>query len=449
VSGAVDASGEALADLARSALEIARRNGANESAATITRAREVQLRWRDGRLDQLGDATTRTLALRLFVAGRYSNVSTSDLRPQALDVFIRNAIALTRKLGIDPFRTLPDPRLYDHQAKVDLALFDGGGYERLTVIDRRRWAQGIEAAARAAEGAAAIVSVTARFDDVLTISHQVHSNGFEGSSRQTRFGAGATVCMKDTDGRRPTESSYASVRFLGELPGAAALGSEATRRTAGRLGARKLRSEVLPMVVDGRDAVRLVEALTGALSGRALQQKESFLQGKHGTAIGNARLEFADDPLVTKGLASRIFDGEGLAARPLPIVRAGILEGSYLDTYYARKLGTAPTTGRPSNLAWKLGDKDGAALMADVKEGVLVTGFLGGDSNPLTGDFSLGIAGRRIRSGEMAEPVAEMIVSGNHLDLWRRLAAVGNDPYPYASFRTPTLVFDSVQFAGT
>jgi PmbA protein len=79
---------------------------------------------------------------------------------------------------------------------------------------------------------------------------------------------------------------------------------------------------------------------------------------------------------------------------------------------------------------------------------VLVTGFLGGNSNGTTGDFSLGVKGFRIRGGAISEPVGEMNLSGNHLELWKRLSAVGNDPYPYSSMRTPTLVFDGVQFAG-
>ena len=95
-----------------------------------------------------------------------------------------------------------------------------------------------------------------------------------------------------------------------------------------------------------------------------------------------------------------------------------------------------------------IGDKDQAALLAAMKDGILVTGFLGGNSNGLTGDFSLGVQGFRVRGGKIAEPVGEMNISGNHLEFWKKLTAVGNDPYPYSSMKTPTLVFEGVQFAG-
>jgi len=120
-----------------------------------------------------------------------------------------------------------------------------------------------------------------------------------------------------------------------------------------------------------------------------------------------------------------------------------------VDTYYGRKLGMAPTTARTSNLAWRLGPRSRPELLAALGEGILVTGFLGGNSNGTTGDFSLGVRGVRVRGGQRAEPVGEMNVSGNHLELWKRLAAVGNDPYRYSAMGTPTLVFDGVQFAGT
>jgi PmbA protein len=94
------------------------------------------------------------------------------------------------------------------------------------------------------------------------------------------------------------------------------------------------------------------------------------------------------------------------------------------------------------------GTKNLDGLLGDVKEGILVTSFLGGNSNSTTGDFSLGIQGFRIRAGKRAEPIAEMNIAGNHKEFWKKLTMVGSDPYLYSSMRTPTLVFDGVQFAG-
>ncbi|HYG69612.1 MAG TPA: metallopeptidase TldD-related protein, partial [Anaeromyxobacteraceae bacterium] len=250
------------------------------------------------------------------------------------------------------------------------------------------------------------------------------------------------------DGRRPEEYAATGGRFRDALDAPEVVGRRAAERAAARIGAKKGESAVLPMVVENRAAGRLVGYLLAPLAAASLQQKRSYLEAKLGERVGSARLELRDDPHVVRGLGSRLYDGEGLAARPFPVFEQGVLRSYYVDCYYGRKLGMAPTTGRTSNLAWTLGDRSPERLLADVGEGVLVTGFLGGNSNGTTGDFSLGVRGFRIRNGALAEPVGEMNVSGNHLELWTRLAAVGDDPYRNSAMRTPTLVFEGVQFAG-
>ena len=433
--------------IAHGAVATARAKGASEVAVRAYRVRDVAVQWRDGKLEQINESTTRGVGLQLYVDGRYSAVSTSDLRPEALDVFIADSVAMTRTLVKDPFRSLPEAKLYAGQAAVDLKLEDPA-YPTVTPEMRRRLARELEDAARSVKGAAAILSVTTGFNDSRAEVLRVASNGFEGNRVDTSFWTSAQVTVKDGDGRRPEDWAAAGVRFVGELPSAAEIGREAAHRALARLGSTKADSAVLPMAIDNRAAGRLVGALLGPLQGQAIQQKRSFLDGKLGAVVGSEKLTLIDDPLVVKGLASRLFDGEGLAARRMPVFEKGVLKTYFIDTYYGRKLGVAPTTGGSSNGAWALGDKAQAALLADMKDGILVTGFLGGNSNSTTGDFSFGVQGYRVRGGQIAEPVGEMNISGNQADLWKRLAAVGNDPYPYSAGRTPTLVFDGVQFAG-
>jgi len=298
------------------------------------------------------------------------------------------------------------------------------------------------------KGGESILSVTTGFSDSRSESVRVHSNGFKGGRTDTSFWTSAQVSVKDKDDRRPEDWSAAGVRFLAELPPTAEIGREAASRSLARLGAKKPESAVLPMVLENRAAGRLVGYLAGPLSAQSLQQKRSFFEGKLGQVIGSDKLTVIDDPHLAKGFGSRLYDGEGMAARKMPIFESGVLRNYFVDTYYGKKLKIAPTTGGSSNLIWALGAKSQAELVAEVKDGMLVTGFLGGNSNSTTGDFSLGVQGFRIRNGQVAEPVSEMNISGNHLELWKRLQAVGNDPYPYSPLRTPTLVFDGVQFAG-
>lgn len=433
---------------ADSGVALALRHGAAECAARAYRVRDVTVQWRDGRLEQVHEATTRGLGLQLYVDSRYSSVSSSDLRPDALDAFVADAVAMTRSLAPDPFRSLPEPSLYQGQADLDLQLEDPS-YLSVTAEQRRAFAREIEEAARSVEGSDAVVSVTTGFNDNRGESFRVHSNGFAGARSDTSFWSFAQVTVKDGDGRRPEEWSANGVRFFDELPDVAQVGREAARRALARLGAAKAASEVLAMAVDNRAAGRLVSALVGPLQAGALQQKRSFLEGRLGQRIGSERLTLVDDPLRVKGFGSRLFDGEGLAARRLVLFEKGVLESYLVDTYYGKKLGMAPTTGSLSNLVVPPGDRSPGQLLRDMQEGILVTGFLGGNSNATTGDFSLGVQGFRVRKGEIAEPVAEMNISGNLVELFERLVAVGDDPYPYSTLLVPTLVFEGVQFAGS
>lgn len=436
-----------MREVARRVVKTSLAKGAKEAAARTYKVREVSVQWRDGKLEQINEATTRGVGLQLYVDGRYSMASSSDLRPEALDQFIADSVAMTRALAVDPFRSLPDPALYEGRAKLDLQLQDPA-YAAVTAEQRREIAKEIEAGARAVKGAEAILSVTTSFSDTLTEELRLASNGFEGERVTTAFFTSAGVTVKDQDGRRPEDFAYGGVRFLGEMPSATGVGRQAAERAIGRLGSKKGESAVLPMVLENRSGGRLVSALIEPLSASALQQKRSFLEGKVGQAIGSELLTIADDPHVPKGFGSRLYDNEGLAAKRLPVVEKGVLRNYFVDTYYGKKLNLAPTTGSPSNGAWALGDKPVAGLIAEVKDGIYVTGFLGGNSNATTGDFSLGVKGFRIRGGALAEPVSEMNISGNMAEMLKRLVAVGNDPFPYSSLRTPTLVFEGVQFAG-
>src|SRR5512138_3327242 len=115
---------ESLLDIARHAARLALDRGADQAAAGTYRARHVELAWRDGKLEKVSEATTRGMGLDLYVDGRYAAVSTSDLRPEALEQFVADAVALARTLSPDPFRRLPDPELYAGQADLDLELED-------------------------------------------------------------------------------------------------------------------------------------------------------------------------------------------------------------------------------------------------------------------------------------------------------------------------------------
>ena len=434
--------------IAQSCIAMAKSAGAAGAAARAYRVRDVTLEFREGRVQKISESTTRGVGIQVYVDNRFSSVSTSDLRPDALKTFITDSIALAKAIQPDPFRALPDPSLYKGQAAVDLQLEDPK-YPDVTADEGRKVAKVMHDAARAVKGSEAILSVTSMFSSNLVENWMVTSNGFAGSNRSTSFFVETDVSAKDADGRRPEEYDYAGSRFWNALGDPARVGTVAAQRTLARLGSKKGETSEMTVIVDNRAAGRLVGMLAGPLSAGALQQKRSFFEGKIGQAIVSPLMSVTDDPLVPRAFGSRKFDGEGIAAKPRVIIEDGVLKSYYVDTYYGRKLKMEPTTGSTSNLTWKLGAKSQKELLSDAKEALLITGFIGGNSNGGTGDFSVGVVGFRVRNGAVAEPLAEMNLSGNHLEFWKKLVALGNDPFTYSSLRTPTLVFENVSVAGT
>jgi PmbA protein len=436
---------ETLIRLAEQTINYARAQGAAEAAVGVSRARFVDLKQREGKVETLQASTSRGLSLSLYVDGRYSSNSTSMLEPDELRAFVDRSLAMTRRLAADPYRALPDPELYGPTPGVELDLCDPS-YDALDMDRRRDLVASVEHAAL--EGGDDVLSVTAEMVTQSSDSLQIHSNGFRGERRATSYMLGASVTARDAEGRRPEDSWWAVARHLEDLPDEARVGQEAMRRAVGRVGSRKAPSKQMPIVVENRAASRLISSLLGPLSGAALQQQRSCFDGRLGERITAPVLTITDDPLLPRGLGSRTFDGEGLAARQLPVISDGQLESYFIDVYYGRKLGWQPTTGSTSNLVIQPGARALDQLLGDLDEAILLTAFLGGNANPATGDFSFGIAGFLVRAGVIERPISEMNITGSHQTLWHDLREVGADIFPYSSIRTPSLVFDDVQVSG-
>jgi len=425
-------------------VDLATRSGADGAWSNASRSRNVSYTYRDGKLEEVKDSTSRGISLRLYVDGRFSVHSTTDLRPAQLRSFIDEAVALTRALEPDPYRSLPDPSLFEGRSESDLELVDPATY----AIDRERrldWCRNMD---ERVVGKPDVVSASSSAGNAEYESAAASSNGFSGTYASTSAWLACEVTLRDKDDSRPAEWMAASARHLSALPAPAEIADEALVRARGLLGSVKGPTLRGPMVVERRIASRLIHRLCGPASGSAVQQGRSFWKDRLGKQVVSEKLTVIDDPLIVRGLASRPFDGEGIAARPLDVVQSGQFANLYLDTYYAKKLGMPPTTGSASNHVIELGDKSCDEILGCVGSGIYVTAWLGGNMDSTSGDFSLGVRGHRIEAGKLAAPIGEMNITGNILELFSNLVEIGNDPWPFSATRAPTLAFADVQFSG-
>jgi len=435
-----------LYDLAAWGLKEAKAAGAGACRIGIDAERTVQISYRDRKPETIKEASTKGLSLAIYVDGRYSSMSTSDLRKDALKDFIGRAVAQTKLLAEDPFRTLPDPKYYEGRQAIDLERVDPA-QAALTPEDRHAFVKAIEAACLEA-GGDKVISVTAGSTDGHAESLVMTSNGFDGYDEMTYFAGQAGMSGKDAGDRRPAEYGAALALRRKSLPKPEEIGAEAARRTLALFGAKKLKTETLPVIIENRIVSRFGDGFMGALFGRSIQQRQSFLADKKGQKVGSDLFTFIDDPFLKGSLGSRLFDNDGIAARKRVMIERGVVKDFYIDWYYSRKLAVEPTTGSPSNVIVPPGKRSVAEIMKDLGRGVLITGFIGGNSNSTTGDTSIGIVGQLFEEGRPVQAVSEMNIADNHLKIWHRLVEVANDPYPYGSNRTPSLVFADVVVSG-
>lgn len=434
-----------LLTLAARAVEIAKSAGANEAFATASRNRSVDFQVRDGKLEKVQEATSRALSARLYVDGRYSTHKTTDLRPERLESFLREAVALTRALQPDKFREITDPALYAGRSAEDLDLVDASVRD----LGREERIRLCEAQNELLAGKEKVISATSGASDSHGVSASVSSNGFSGHHESTSLWIGSEVTLQDEGDKRPEAWMWGGARHRPDVPSPNDVAKLALERARLRLGTKKGPTKRTVMVVDPSIAASIVSRFLGPAYASNIQQGRSCFEGKLGQKVAASRLTITDEPLLKRGLASRTYDGEGITSKPLPIVQGGVLQNVFVDTYYGKKLGMKPTTGGPSNLTLALGQRDLGAIIAAVPDGILVEGWLGGNADTTTGDFSLGARGRLIEKGELTQAIGEMNVTGNLLTLFENLSEVGSDPWPYSSIRAPTLVFDGVQFSGT
>jgi len=426
------------------AVELAQSAGAKDAWVTASQSRDVEFEYRDGALEKVKDTTSRSLAVQIYANGRYSSHQTTDLNPDRLGGFVKEAVAITRALEPDEYRAITPSELFADRPDDDLDLVDG----TVASLDREQrlaWCEALDETATAHER---VISATAGVYDGTQLSASASSNGFVGEQASTYCWFGSSVTLKDQGDKRAEDGFYAGGAHVADLPNAAQVGQTALERTLSRLDSEKGPTVKTSMVVDARAAASIIGRLIRPADARSVQQGRSFWGALIGEQSFSDKLTIIDDPLIKRGLASRHYDAEGISARSLPIIENGVVKNIYVDTYYGRKGGMAPTTGSASNRRVVLGEKSLQQLLSDVGDGVYVTSWLGGNADATTGDFSLGLRGHMIENGQIGRPVGEMNVTGNLRDLFGRLEMLGNDPYPYSATLSPSLVFADVDFSG-
>lgn len=430
----------ALADLV---IEHALKLGVQQVSVVIQDNRSTNIEIRDQKIDSLKESNRSSMNISLYVDNKYSSHSTNRMKQSDILSFVEKAVESTRYLEKDEFRSLPDPELYYKGGGQDLHTLD----ENFETVDTKKK---IDLATQAHDEAfkkdERIISVSGYYNDAITNSVLVTSNGFRGDKGNTYVGLAVSVSMNSKTGK-PSDYWSENALFFDKLM-TKGIGEKALERVIRKMEPRKIGSGKYSVIIENRAAPNICNAIFNALQGGSLYQKQSFLIGKENKQIASSLLTVTDDPLIPSDMGSRLFDDEGFAAVKRPVIEKGVLRSYYIDNYYGKKLGMKPTSGSSSNVIFSTGTRSRDEMMASMKKGVVITGFIGGNCNGSTGDFSYGIEGFLIEDGKMVHPVNEMNITGNMNTFWLNLTELGNDVLEPTQLKIPSLMFENIDLSG-
>jgi PmbA protein len=429
----------------------AKRLGASDAAVEVSEGVGLSVSVRMGELENVERNRDKSLGVTVYLGQRRGNASTSDFSPSAVRQTVRAAYDIARFTAEDPAAGLPDAEdlATPAEAARDLDLFHPWNVD----------AAAAAAIAQRCEAAAFATSRRITNSEGAGVSAQ-QSHFWAGNSRGFRGGYAASrhyVSVSPIAGKgraMERDAWYTSMRDAAELAAPEAVGRYAAERTLARLAARRVPTGEVPVLFEAPVAGGLLGAYVGAVSGGALYRKTTFLPDSLGTRVLASHLDVDEHPHRPKGKASAPFDDEGVRTRSRRAVDAGVVQGYFLGSYSARKLGMRTTghAGGPHNLVLTsrltrpADDLD--QMLRKLGRGLFVTELIGQGVNMVTGDYSRGAAGFWVDGGRIVHPVHEVTIAGNLKDMLQGIVAVGADAYDQGGRTIGSVLVAGMKLAG-
>ena len=431
-------------DIAQKTLDTALACGASGCRVTLSESTQTSVSYLNGEIEKLQESTSAALGISLFTEGRYGAFSTNRLDDSELRPFIRRCVDSCRLLAPDDCRTLPDPSLYYRGGRPDLGQCD----PHFSDISFKAKTDILEATdAEVDKSDSRVISTACDWDDCLRSDYIIDSQGLEVESSSTFYSVVCECTVRGHGEARPQNNWMEGALFFDRLR--SGCGRTAYERTVPMIKARKLNSGKYNIVLENTVSAKAVSAIISALNGSSLQQQNSFLLDSLGKRIFPENLLITDNPLIPGRTGSGYFDSEGAVTCERDIIRDGVVRTYFLNTYFANKLGMPRTSEDATAVCFPRNSGMGLEdILRQTGSGVLITGFNGGNSNSVTGNFSYGIEGWYFENGQRLYPVKEMNLSGDFLSLWARNIFIGNDPIGFMPWQIPTLAFEGIDISG-
>jgi len=441
--------------LVEDALKLAKSLGASDAAAEVSEGVGLSVSVRKGEIENVERNRDKSMGITVYVGQRRGNASTSDFSRAALEQTVRAAHDIARVTAADAAAGLPDAEdiAVGDVADRDLDLFHPWGVdaEFAAEIAKRCEAAAFEVDRRITNSEGA--GVSAQQSPFYAANSRGFAGGYPSSRHSISVAPIASVPGRSGDDMQ-RDAWYTSMRSPSELAAPESVGRYAAERALSRLKSRKIKTCEVPVLYESALATGLLGAYVQATSGGSLYRKSSFLQDSLGQVAMAPHIDIREDPHLVRGKGSAPFDDEGVVTRPRDVVREGVVQGYFLSTYSARKLGLR-TTGHsggshhlPLTRRETRPTDDLDAMLRKLHRGFFMIELMGQGVNYVTGDYSRGAAGFWVENGRIAYPVHEITIAGNLRDMLKGIVAVGADTYSLGSKTIGSVLIDRMKIAG-
>jgi len=432
-------------------LALARQLGASDAGAEVSEGVGLSVSVRKGELENVERNRDKSLGVSVYLGQRRGNASTSDFSAAALRQTVQAAYDIARFTAEDPAAGLPEAEdlARPEEAARDLDLF-------------HPWAIDAAAAAQIAQRCEqAAMSVDKRItnsEGAGVSAQQAHfwagnTRGFRGGYASSRHYLSVSAIAGKGKGMQ-RDGWYTSMRDATELSAPEVVGRYAAERTLARLKSRSVATAQVPVLFESPVAAGLLGAYVQATSGGSLYRKTTFLVDCLGKPVLAGHIDIDEQPHLPKGKGSAPFDDEGVRTRARRVLDGGVVQGYFLSSYSARKLGMKTTghAGGSQNLTMtsrltKRGDSLDA-MLKKLGRGLFVTELMGQGVNFVTGDYSRGAAGFWVEGGRIAYPVHEVTIAGNLREMFKDISAIGADVYNSGSKSVGSVLVRRMKLAG-
>lgn len=439
-----------LQAIAEKLVTFGQKNGADEIEISVYEGNEFSVEIRLGKVDNLVEAGSYGLSLRVIKDQKTAFAASSDLTEKTLHRLVKNAIERAELANQDEFSGLPELQEIESD-ESSMKLYDP---DISSIESRKKIDLALETERIALQNDQITNSHGSSFETREIQTILVNSKGFSQGYRETFFSLSLGLQAGSTDEK--VEDYWGSTaRFFDELESPEEIARNAVARTLRQLNPKKIKTQIIPVIFEPRMTSWLLGFLFSCISGTSVYQKTSFLLEKLGKKIGNDNISVVDDGLLPGKLGTHPFDAEGIPTQKTQVIDKGVLKNFLCNTYAARKL-NLKTTGNaegnsvgPNNFYLEPGLLDSQEIIASLDKGLILTRTIGHGLNPVTGDISRGAFGLWVENGEIVHPVSEITISGNLGTILNTIEEIGSDLEFRSTMTGPTIKISEMTVAGS